>query len=183
MGTPRHYTASTLHHTRIRRLAKFAAVLALWMLVASALPTRLVVVNLSSSVAPGLYAASGGHPSKARLIEFPIPQAFLERFPDSPIRTRRYALVLKPVAAGPGDHVDTTGSNLRINGTPLAAIQTHDSQGRPLPVWRADRMLETDEFFVFSPRAWNSLDSRYFGPIRRQDIVSVRTPLLTWGGP
>jgi type IV secretory pathway protease TraF len=52
--------------------------------------------------------------------------------------------------------------------------------GRSLPLWRDNRVLGPDEFFVFSDRIPNSFDSRCYGPIRRQQIDAVRKPWITW---
>lgn len=174
-------------HGRIDRnnsvLKVLAGLLVLSLLLACALPSRFIILNLSPSVAPGFYVAIGARPGAGQLVEFRLPRAFQDAYPQCAVCARSNTLILKPIAAGPGDHVDTTGSVLRINGITLAPIQTHDSQGRPLPVWRANRLLEHGEYFVFSGRVWNSLDSRYFGPIRDGDIVAVRAPLITWGPP
>jgi type IV secretory pathway protease TraF len=55
-----------------------------------------------------------------------------------------------------------------------------DGHGRRLPLWRADRILHTGEFFVFSNRIPNSFDSRCYGPIRRQQIAAVRKAIVVW---
>jgi type IV secretory pathway protease TraF len=163
-------------------LATLVVVMVLSVGSTTVFPHRLITLNLSPSVAPGFYVATDAPPETARLVEFRALPAFRSALPDSRFHPRRNAFFLKPIAAGPGDHIDTTGSFLLVNGVVLAPIQTLDSLGRPLPVWRANRVLHGDEYFVFSARVWNSLDSRHFGPICREDIVSVREPLLTWGG-
>ncbi|MCO6439390.1 MAG: S26 family signal peptidase [Phycisphaerae bacterium] len=137
--------------------------------------TRFIVLNLSPSVPLGLYVEIDDEPSAGRLVEFQIPPHMMD---DG--RHARHRIILKPIAAEPGDHIDTTGDWLLINDRRLAQIFTVDSEGRPLPVWRARRVLQPGEFFVFSARVPNSFDSRYYGPIRRADIIAVRKPLWTW---
>lgn len=161
-------------------LSVLIAVLILCGLITHVFRWRFVVLNLSPSIAPGLYVAVDAQPVAGQLAEFPLPQTFRGAFPECSACAREDTLILKPIAAGPGDHVDTTGGWLVINGARLAPIHTHDSQGHAVPVWRAKRVLCSDEFFVFSVRVPNSLDSRYFGPIQRTDIVAVRAPLVTW---
>ena len=56
----------------------------------------------------------------------------------------------------------------------------YDAANRKLPVWRCCRRLADDEFFVFSNRIPNSLDSRCYGPIRMRDILAVRRALIAW---
>jgi len=143
--------------------------------------TRCIVLNVSPSIPLGFYFATNDAPSVGRLVEFRLNASTKKRFRDVPICKRRYAAILKPIAAGPGDQVDTTSDSLWINGLPIAPILTTDSNGRSLAVWRANRVLGSDEFFVFSARVPNSFDSRYFGLVLRSEIIAVRTPLWTWG--
>jgi type IV secretory pathway protease TraF len=118
-----------------------------------------LVVNLSASLPLGLYARADGEPDTGKLVEFrrPVSASNENRSCDP--------FILKPILAGPGDHINTTGDWLIVNGRQIGPIHTTDSSGNPLPVWRANRTLKRDEFFVFSARVWNSFDSRYFGPM------------------
>ena len=68
-----------------------------------------------------------------------------------------------------------------LNGRSIAPMPpAKDTAGRPLPIWRACRMLGRDEFFVFSNRIPNSFDSRCYGPIQRAQIFCVRLAIITW---
>ena len=89
--------------------------------------------------------------------------------------------LLKPVVAGPGEWVDTTGDRLNVNGRPIAPMPPdRDGDGRPLPRWRAARRFGPDEFFAFSARIPNSFDSRCYGPVGRDQITAVRRLLWAW---
>jgi conjugative transfer signal peptidase TraF len=142
---------------------------------------RQIVVNTSPSVPSGLYLRSDEPPCVGALIDFRIPEA-ARRYVQ--IRTRQDGInwyILKPVVAGPGDYVDTTGDWLVINDRRVAPMPPpQDTQGFALPAWREARVLGSDEFFVFSERIANSFDSRCYGPIRREQIDAVRRPLVTW---
>lgn len=157
-----------------------AAMIAAGAFLANSLGGRFVLFNASPSVALGFYVACSEEPGAGQLVEFELPAEVRNAFPYVSVCAGNSVRILKPIAAGPGDHVDTTGDWLWINGRRIAPIFTTDSNGHPLPVWRANRVLERDEYFVFSPRVPNSFDSRYYGPIRRGDIVAVRRPLWTW---
>jgi conjugative transfer signal peptidase TraF len=144
------------------------------------LANRQVVINTSPSVMPGLYVRSDEVPAVGRIVDFRIP-----RLARAYVRQRSGDdgagwYILKPIVAGPGDRVDTTGKWLKINGRPIAPIEEADGAGRLLPHWRKSRVLSQDEFFVFSNRIPNSFDSRYYGPIRRNQIAAVRIALMTW---
>ena len=142
---------------------------------------RQIVINTSPSVPSGLYLRSTAAPAVGQIVDFRIPQAARNYIEKRTGQTGEDWYILKPIVAGPGDRVDTTGECLMINGRQIAQMPpTNDSGGHPLPVWRENRVLGPDEFFVFSNRIPNSFDSRCYGPIRRQQIEAVRAPLLTW---
>ena len=149
--------------------------------VASLFADRQIVVNTSPSVAPGLYVKSSSAPVVGSIVDFRIPAAARHYVQ---LRTGYRGedwYILKPIAAGPGDWVDTTGESLHINGQRMAAMPPErDTTGRPLPAWRAARRLGPDEFFVFSDRISNSFDSRCYGPIQRSEIAAVRRAWITW---
>jgi type IV secretory pathway protease TraF len=113
-------------------------------------------------------------------VDFRIPARAWPYIRERTCHTGRNWYILKPIAAGPGDHVDTMGRWLYINGRKIAPIYTHDEKSRLLPHWRADCVLGPHEYFVYSSRIWNSFDSRYYGPISLSQIAAVRVPLLTW---
>lgn len=164
-----------------RTLIRIAALLILIAIIPELGAHRILVINTSPSVAPGLYLYSSQPPVVGKLVDFRIP------IPARTYVSRRSGnngedwYILKPIAAGPGDRVDTTGQWLIINGKRIAPMPpTTDSAGRPLPIWRDSLILGSDEFFVFSDRIPNSFDSRCYGPIQREDIAAVRCALITW---
>ena len=170
------------HPSRCRRAVCFAAaVLLLAVLVQKLGMQRMIVINTSPSVAPGLYLRSCQPPTVGKLVDFRIPPAAREYVRGRTGNEGQDWYILKPIVAGPGDRVDTTGAWLVINGRQVAPMPPEaDGEGRRLPLWRADRMLGPGEFFVFSNRIPNSFDSRCYGPIIRDQIASVRRPLIIW---
>lgn len=171
--------ASVKHRSRVLVPFMVAIFVVAAALLLNALLGRMITLNMSPSVALGLYITCHHEPRFGELVEFELAPEFRSTI-RSHNQSKRDARVLKPIAAGPGDHIDTTGDWLLINERCVAPIFTVDSQGRPLPVWRARRVLRPGEFFVFSACVPNSFDSRYYGPIRRCDIIAVRRPLWTW---
>jgi conjugative transfer signal peptidase TraF len=142
---------------------------------------RVVVINTSPSVAPGLYLRSATEPAVGELIDFRIPNRARPYIHQRSRRDGGDWYILKPIAAGPGDRVDTTSGELRINGRFVAPMPPmHDRFGHVLPRWIENRVLRADEFFVFSDRIPNSFDSRCYGPIRRRQIEAVRHAIMTW---
>jgi conjugative transfer signal peptidase TraF len=144
---------------------------------------RQLTIDTSPSVIPGVYVRAAFPPAVGTLIEFRLPPAALA-YVQSRVKVGRDTadwFLLKPVVAGPGDRVDTTGDQLVINGRPIATMPPNrDGDGRPLPRWRAARRLGPDEFFAFSARIPNSFDSRCYGPVRRDQVTAVRRLLWAW---
>ena len=151
------------------------------MAMASTVANRQIVINTSPSVQPGLYVRSTEPPRVGAIVDFRIPPSARQYVFARTGNSGADWYILKPVVAGPGDRVDTMGECLVINGRRLGPMPSQtDDGGRPLPVWRENRVLAQDEFFVFSNRIPNSFDSRCYGPIQRQHIEAVRRPLLVW---
>lgn len=86
---------------------------------------------------------------------------------------------MKPIAAGPGDHVcNNLGHGLIINGVWRAETAAIDLDGRSLPTWIACRRLSGQEYFVLSDHMPNSFDSRYFGPVHSTEVLATYRPLF-----
>ncbi len=166
---------------RTQRLLRLAfGLMGAWMILSTLVGHRAVVINTSASVAPGLYVRCAIEPAVGRIIDFRIPYRAKQYIRARTGQDGEDWYILKPIVAGPGDRVDTTGS-LVINGRAIAPMPPDfDAAGRRLPVWRENRVLGRNEFFVFSARIPNSFDSRCYGPISRNSIEAVRRPLLTW---
>ncbi|MEL6996417.1 MAG: S26 family signal peptidase [Pseudomonadota bacterium] len=86
--------------------------------------------------------------------------------------------LLKQIVGMPGDEICRTGTDILINNQPAAIAKERDSNGRNLPVWSGCSILQADEFFLLTPHP-ASLDGRYFGPIKQQDLDGVAIPLMT----
>jgi conjugative transfer signal peptidase TraF len=164
---------------RLRRLG--LGLLLTWAVLPKLVGQRVIVINTSPSVSPGLYVRSSIAPAIGQLVEFRIPLSVRSYIQSRSGHDGGDWYILKPVVAGPGDRVDTTGGALRINDKIIAPMPPmRDGFGKALPRWVHSRVLERDEYFVFSDRIPNSFDSRCYGPVKRRDIESVRRPLITW---
>jgi type IV secretory pathway protease TraF len=104
-----------------------------------------------------------------------------------PIHLRQFAarrgylpfdrLLLKVVAAGPGDIVCRLGSRVWAGDHSRVWALRTDAVGRPLPKWRGCWRLQASELFVLG-RHSGSFDSRYFGPISRQSVLATVRPIF-----
>jgi type IV secretory pathway protease TraF len=103
---------------------------------------RQIVINTSPSVTPGLYVRSNAAPAIGRLVEFRIPASVRSYIQSRTGHDGEDWYILKPVVAGPGDRVDTTGGALRINNKVVAPMPPmRDGFGNALPRWTQNRVL------------------------------------------
>jgi conjugative transfer signal peptidase TraF len=135
--------------------------------------------NWTPSLPRGLYWLSRGEPARlGALVAFPVPDGVRDL-----VEERKYlppgALLVKPVVAMDPDRVCTDGGVLTVNGTPLGAVLTRDTAGRPLPHDHVCGPVPEGLVYVASHYA-KSFDSRTFGPVPRSDIQGTVMPLWTY---
>ena len=133
-----------------------------------------LLLNRTPSEPPGFYVRTAREPARGDIIAFKTPAAAFP-YADKGMGFLHHRPLLKAVAAVAGDQVCTTAGELVVNGVARATIAAVDRQGRALPHWSGCRRLDAGELFVFSARAPNSFDSRYYGPVRLGDVLGVYT--------
>jgi conjugative transfer signal peptidase TraF len=145
-------------------------------------------LNTTRSIPPGVYRVTGELPRPgAYVMACPPPQpVFLEA------RARGYigpgncsgdmGLLMKLVAAGPGDRIELTEAAVVVNGhaLPGSARVRIDPSGRPLPQPASTSATLGDEVLLMGDVNPRSFDSRYFGPIDRAQIRAVIRPVFTY---
>jgi conjugative transfer signal peptidase TraF len=87
-------------------------------------------------------------------------------------------LLLKPVAALPGDTVCRSANTVTVNGEPAATARIIARDGQSLPTWSGCYTLQDNDVFVLAPHP-ASFDGRYLGPVDTGQIVGVAHPLIT----
>jgi type IV secretory pathway protease TraF len=149
------------------------------MLTASmASPAPLVLYPITPSLPPGLYVRTGEPPAVGLIAAFPVPEA-AQRYKASIGETvHDDFLFMKPIVAGPGDHVCLRIPNhLYLNGARIARVAMEDGAGRSLPIWRGCRRLVPGELFTLSTHAGTSFDSRHYGPINVNTVLGIYRPI------
>lgn len=173
-----------VHHRRACfALRVIVSVFALTLCV-YALGFRIV---LTRSVPRGLY----------RAVDMPLQRGALVAFCLSPTlgafaAARGYVAwgtcpggaqpVVKRIGAIAGDTVELRPDAILVNGAPLpnSATLACDSRGRTLPQFPRGRyQVEAGDFWLLSIHSPASWDSRYFGPIRRAQILSTARAVWT----
>ncbi len=89
-------------------------------------------------------------------------------------------LLLKSVVALAGDEVAVTLAGVTVNRCllPHSRAEPHDGSGRRLDPWSGtDYRLPAGRFWLYAPNNW-SWDSRYWGPVSADAVVSEAVPLF-----
>jgi conjugative transfer signal peptidase TraF len=140
----------------------------------------LLVWNASASIPLGLYAVQPiGKLAVTDLVVARPPEA-LEGW----LAERRYlakgALLIKRVAALPGQRVCRNRRAVTVDGIDMAAAQERDHVGRPLPTWSGCLSVASGQIFLLNWDEPASLDGRYFGTFPSEKLIGRAVPLWTW---
>lgn len=146
-------------------------------------------INITRSIAPGLYWASSAPVARGAYVLVCPPSSGVFAI----ARTRGYlgagycvggyGRIMKRVAALGGDTVSVTNDGVRVNNRllPMSAPLDTDPAGRPMPRHAPSRYtLAADEVLLMGDVNPLSFDGRYFGPIHRSQIQTVLRPVATW---
>lgn len=94
-----------------------------------------------------------------------------------------YGHLLKKILAAKNDVVSVTKNGVLVNGVllPYSKPYLKDSHGRPLnQIKGGEFILNEHQYFLMTDQSNSSFDSRYFGPVDKEQIISVIKPLITW---
>ncbi|MFK4057938.1 S26 family signal peptidase [Brevundimonas sp. NPDC046655] len=141
--------------------------------------TPRLIWNVSGSLPVGLYRLE---PTRA------VAAGDLGAYRPKPEWSRAFAArgylpdgvpLLKPIAATAPSVVCREGLLITIDGAAAAMALEKDRAGRPLPRWRGCRVLAPQAVFLLAPDVPDALDSRYFGPVDRRDLIGRIAPIRT----
>ena len=90
------------------------------------------------------------------------------------------AVFLKNIAGMPGDKVEINTKNLLINNELKGHIYNTDSKDRPLPIFIINEVIPHNMYFAMATKINNSYDSRYYGYVPIDKIISTAKPLITF---
>ena len=83
------------------------------------------------------------------------------------------AIFIKQVAALPGDRVDVDEQGMRVNGqTVTDTLLLTDTLNKPVEAFARSEAVQPGRYWVLGTSP-DSFDSRYWGPIRRDQIVGT----------
>jgi len=79
--------------------------------------------------------------------------------------------LIKTVWAVSGEQVCHVDGQVLVQGRPPLLVLKHDVLSRPLPSRFGCYELSKDEVFLISNDVQTSFDSRYFGPVKRENLL------------
>lgn len=147
-----------------------------------------IKLNESHSLPRGLYVRTGDPIMYGSLVWFRLPGVMNEYFSTVEMRGEHRTMAewyaapgngeLKPVVGMEGDTICRQGVQFSINGKHLGDALLVGPSLWWLPRWEGCRTLASDELAVFSDRIPDSVDSRYYGAIKRDGAMPYRPWLV-----
>ena len=146
-----------------------------------------VRVNVTRSIPLGFYRATSAQVHKGDYVMFCPPARDVFRL----ALERRYIEpgscpsgsypMMKRVLAAKNDRVRIGPDGIAINGVsvPNSKPRSTDEAGRALPSFVGEGVLGSGDVILLG-ESLISFDSRYFGPIPRQQITTAIQPIVTW---
>lgn len=142
-------------------------------------PPPKVVWNASASVPVGLYAVQPLDRLEVTRLVAAKPPAALAAFLSDGGYLGDGALLLKRVAALPGQTICRDGAAISVEGVVWAEARERDRNGRILPTWSGCRVLAEGQVFLLNWGEPDSIDGRYFGPLPVSSLIGHAMPLWT----
>ena len=162
---------------RFKSFTLGVAALALAFLAAKPLinPSPILIWNASESVAVGWYFVAKRLPKISEIAVLKLPK-WIELFASERGYLPKNVWLLKPIAATEPSIICRFGPYVFVDGKHLAKVKTLDKKHRLLPVWKGCTALNPTQSLVLG-RHRDSFDSRYFGPIDRDQVIGTAFPL------
>lgn len=145
-----------------------------------------LTINITPSIKKGLYIKSSGEIKRGDIVSVclkaPYQKIALERHYISKGRKCFGAdPLVKEVLAVPGDTVILAAEYVEVNAhRHILPIHSTDSAGRMLTAYPRGMYARTCGYWLVGNNSEKSWDSRYFGPVKKEQIIAKLKPLLVW---
>ncbi len=162
---------------RCKSVTLGAVALALTFLAAKPIinPSPILIWNASKSVPVGWYFVAK-RPPKIGEIAVIKPAEWVRIYASTHGYLPQDVLLLKPILASNPSIICRFGPYVFVDRKHVANATITDKKRRLLPVWKGCKALKPAQYFVLG-RHRDSFDSRYFGPIDRDQVIGTAFPL------
>ena len=163
--------------THLKSYTLCVAALALASLAAKPIinPSPVLIWNASESVPVGWYFVAKREPENGEIAVI-RPAEWIQVYASIRAYLPQKVLLLKPIFAVQSSIICRFGPSVFVDGKHVAKAKIMDKMRRRLPVWNGCRALKSSQYFVLG-RHQDSFDSRYFGPIDRDQVIGTAFPL------
>ncbi len=136
-------------------------------------PKPILLYNPSPSAAIGWYRVNKNQPLQIGLqVAAYAPEWARVMADEREYLPYDYPLI-KSVLAVSGDEVCYHKTGVRVPNGSVIPLLGRDRSGREMPVLSGCIVLKPDEYFIASPDVQAGFDSRYFGPVRTENILGT----------
>lgn len=132
----------------------------------------MLMYNMTESMPYGIYYVFPAEPRKGDIVVANVTRQFPELSDQSHTIQKQSFKIIKPVVADYGDTICRYGREIFINGKYVAYALMGNRNGRQLATWQGCMTLSENELFLLSKHP-RSFDSRYFGLVRKDQIIGV----------
>lgn len=126
--------------------------------------------NYTNSLPKGFYVRTLGQVHRGDLVAFKPPP-----YAEKMIRDRHYlrddGFLMKKIIGIEGDSICTERGSFYVHGVNYGGFVNADAEGRTLPRYYYCGRIKKGDYIVGLAGENNSFDSRYFGPVKKENII------------
>lgn len=172
-----------MHSYNKKKLAAVMLALAVLTAFFNTKIDKYLYFNTSSSIPKGVYYRTSDSPeniSVGDIVVFEPSKKILDYAHQREYMPQDVIYMMKYVGSTDGDTV-SSGDNFTVGDRSYGKIMKNDSKGRKLvPYSEKDYTVKDDEFIAYGTHP-RSFDSRFYGPIPKENIICRVKPLLLFG--
>ena len=138
-----------------------------------------IIINETISMTKGAYVRTGSVDDLKRgdIIAMPM-NVSAKDYLGAKLGYPEDTMLIKRVVGLSGDIICRQGTTVTIDGRSIRA-SLKDTSGNDLPTWSGCHTLLPNEAFLLGDHP-SSFDSRYFGPVTRQELSGTYKAMMTW---
>lgn len=140
-------------------------------------PRPLILYNPSPSAPIGFYKLSKDEAPKLGVQVAAYAPEWARKMADERGYLPYDYPLIKSVLAAHGDEICYHKSGVRVPNGAVIPVLVRDHSGREMPAQSGCIFLKLDEYFIASPDVQAGFDSRYFGPVKIENILGRVTYL------